>query len=241
VARLREVLFGRGSFNVEVLGKPAAEIAARIGLRLPPQTKIIVAEIERIGIDEPLSREKLCPVLGFVRVPHAQAGIARARALIRMSGAGHSAAIHSRDTPTILAYGAAVKALRVVVNAPCSQGAAGYGTHLAPAFTIGTGFLGSSSVGENVGPQHLINWTRIAWNDDPREVSGDVAGLPAPNGGPAPALGRESPMSLGRLQEGAEAAPAAAPFDEVAMLREEIRRMVLEELRGALDRAGRQG
>lgn len=243
-AKLRELLFGRGSFNVEVLGKSATEIGAGIGLRLPPQTKIIVAEIDRIGVDEPLSKEKLCPVLAFVRVPHAQAGIAGARALIRMSGAGHSAAIHSRDPRTILAYGAAVKALRVVVNAPCSQGAAGYGTHLAPAFTIGTGFLGSSSVGENIGPHHLINWTRIAYNDDPREVFGDFAGLDAWSGGPVPAMGREAPMSLGRLQEGAESAPpppAGTPADEVVMLREEIRRMVLEELRGALAQPRGQG
>ena len=247
VAGLRELLFGRGSFNVEVLGKSAAEIGGRIGLRLPPATKIIVAEIDRTGIDEPLSKEKLCPVLGFLHVPDAQAGIARARALIRQSGAGHSAAIHSRDTTTILAYGAAVKALRVVVNAPCSQGAAGYGTHLAPAFTIGTGFAGSSSVGENIGPQHLINWTRIAYNDDPGEAFGDFAGLEASSGSPPPAMGREAPISLGRLQEGAEEAPSGLRAErggdeETAFLREEIRRMVLEELRGALgSHTGRAG
>lgn len=240
VAALRELLFGRGSFNIETLGKSAIDIGAMIGLRLPANTKVIVAEIDRVGIDEPLSKEKLCPVLGFLRVPHAQAGITQARALIRLSGAGHSAAIHSRHTPTILAYGAAVKALRVVVNASCSQGAAGYGTHLAPAFTIGTGYFGSSSVGENVGPQHLINWTRIAYNDDPQEAFGDFSQLDAWSGGPALALGREAPISLGRLQEGAERAQDSAPAqaagagDDVAMLREEIRRMVLEELRVAL-------
>ena len=240
VAALRELLFGRGTFNVEVLGKSAVQIGAMIGLRLPPHTKIILAEIDRVGIDEPLSKEKLCPVLGFLRVPHAQAGINQARALIRLSGAGHSAAIHSHHAPTILAYGAAVKALRVVVNAPCSMGAAGYGTHLAPAFTIGTGYFGSSSVGENVGPQHLINWTRIAYNDDPAEAFGDFAGLDAWSGGPALALGLEAPISLGRLQEGAPKigdpvpSSAAGGADELALMREEIRKMVLEELRGAL-------
>jgi acetaldehyde dehydrogenase/alcohol dehydrogenase len=105
VAALRELLFGLGSFNVEVLGKSAVEIGAMIGLRLSTNIKIIIAEIDRVGIDEPLSKEKLCPVLGFLRVPHAQAGIARACSLIRLSGPGHSAAIHSNDTATILAYG----------------------------------------------------------------------------------------------------------------------------------------
>jgi acetaldehyde dehydrogenase/alcohol dehydrogenase len=241
-AALRELLFGRGTFNIEVLGKSAAEIGGKAGLKLPANTKVILAEIDRVGIDEPLSKEKLCPVLGFLRVPHAQAGITQARALIRLSGAGHSAAIHSKHSPTILAYGAAVKALRVVVNAPCAQGAAGFGTHLAPAFTIGTGYFGSSSLGENVGPQHLVNWTRIAYNEEASEAFGDFGGLDAWAGGAALALGREAPMTLGRLQEGADAAqdPIPQPMgnsgttDEVALMREEIRRMVLEELRSAL-------
>jgi acyl-CoA reductase-like NAD-dependent aldehyde dehydrogenase len=231
VAELRELLFGMGSFNVALLGRPAAEIGQRAGMRLPPSAKVIIAPIDRVGVEEPLSREKLCPVLGFVRVPHFAGGVAVAGALVRASGAGHSAAIHSRTAANVLAYGSAIAALRVVVNAPCSQGAAGFGTHLAPSFTIGTGFFGRSSVGENIGPQHLVNWTRIAYSDEADEPFGDFAGLEADR--PPLAVGREAPMSLGRLQEGASAAPAAAA-DEIAAMREEIRRIVLEELRSAL-------
>ncbi|MBI2255580.1 MAG: aldehyde dehydrogenase family protein [Proteobacteria bacterium] len=242
VSALRELLFGMGTFNIAVLGKSAVEIAGMANIRVPSNTQIILTEIDRVGIDEPLSKEKLCPVLGFLRVPHADAGITQARALIRLSGAGHSAAIHSKNAATILKYGAAVKALRVAVNAPCSLGAAGYGTHLAPAFTIGTGFFGSSSIGENVGPQHLVNWTRIAYNDDPKEAFGEFGGLDANTGGPALALGLEAPITLGRLQEGADAAQDPLPqpqsnvgnASEINIMREEIRRMVLEELRGAL-------
>lgn len=236
-ALLREYLFGTGSFNVDAVGLSAAEIGRRVGLRLPGTAKIIVTEIDRVGVDEALSKEKLCPVLGFVRVPHVAAGITVARALVRMSGAGHSAAIHSRTPAHILAYGAAVKALRVVVNAPLSQGAAGFATHLAPTFTIGTGFFGRSSVGENVGPQHLVNWTRVAYSDEAGEAFGDFAGLETWQDRPPLAVGREAPISLGRLQEGAEALPPGAPGDgaaELSALREEIRRLVLDELRAAL-------
>jgi acyl-CoA reductase-like NAD-dependent aldehyde dehydrogenase len=231
VAVLRDLLFGKGSFNIEVLGKSAAEIGQKAGIRVPANAKIILAEVDRIGIDEPLSKEKLCPVLGFVRAPHAEGAITMSRALICLSGAGHSAAIHSKNPATILKFSAAVKALRVAVNAPCSQGAAGFATHLAPTFTIGTGFFGRSSVGENIEPKHLINWTRIAYNSDPGEAFGDFSGIDARF--PDPVLGRESPMTLGRLQEGAELAPAASG-DEIAILREEIRRIVLDELRHAL-------
>jgi hypothetical protein len=235
VDQLRELLFGLGSFNVDVLGKSAGEIGQKAGIRVPANAKIIIAEIDRVGIDEPLSKEKLCPVLGFVRAEHADAAITISRALIRLSGAGHSAAIHSHNPQTILKYAATVKALRVAVNAPCSQGAAGFATHLAPSFTIGTGFFGRSAIGENIEPRHLVNWTRIAYNDDANEKFDSFDGLEL-SFPESTILGREAPISLGVLQEGAEQdRPAAASGgDEVARLREEIRRMVLEELRHAL-------
>ncbi|HVT53920.1 MAG TPA: hypothetical protein VHE77_20240, partial [Dongiaceae bacterium] len=99
---------------------------------------------------------------------------------------------------------------------------------------IGTGFFGRSAIGENIEPGHLVNWTRIAYNDDAGERFDSFDGLdlsfPA-----STILGREAPMSLGVLQEGAEQhRPAAGGKDDVAALREEIRRMVLEELRAAL-------
>ena len=137
----------------------------------------------------------------------------------------------------------------MVVNAPCSQGAAGFGTHLAPSFTIGTGFFGRSSVGENIGPQHLVNWTRIAYTDEASEAFGDFSGLESWNNQPVLPVGREAPMTIGRLQEGSERAPeslfahpaggAGIIDDEIAAMREEIRRIVLEELRGALRKPGR--
>lgn len=216
--RLRDYLFHEQGFNVEALGKSAAWIAERIGVRVPSTTRILMAPIERIGLDEPLSREKLCPVLGFCRVANRQQGIAMSATLLRMIGAGHSAAIHSRDPATIMAFAAAVRALRVVVNSPCSQGAAGFGTHLAPSFTIGTGYFGRSSVGENIGPGHLVNWTRIAYSDDPAEAFGDFSGL-------EPTQFDEPPTS----SLVPDAAPATEPH--VTEMREEIRRVVLEELR----------
>src|SRR5690348_6569298 len=201
---IREYLFGLGSFNVDVIGKNAVEIAGKVGIKVPSSTKVILTPIDRVGTDEALSKEKLCPVLGFVRVPHVHAGVSTSRALVRMAGAGHSAAIHSTNTATILAFAGAVKALRFVVNAPCAQGAAGFGTHLAPSFTIGTGFFGRSSVGENIGPKHLVNWTRIAYSDEASESFGDFSSLETWNNQAPLPVGREAPMTIGRLQRSEE-------------------------------------
>ncbi len=216
--RLRDYLFTEQGFNIEALGKPAAWIAGKVDVKVPDATRVLLAPFERVQAEEPLAREKLCPVLGFYRAADRAQGIAVSRTLLRIIGGGHSAAIHSRDSATILAFGASVRALRVVVNSPCSQGAAGFGTNLAPSYTIGTGYFGRSSVGDNVGPEHLINWTRIAYNADPDEAFGDFTGLePWSHVEPAPPHAAALPE-----------VPASA---EVLNMRDEIRRIVLEELR----------
>ena len=97
--------------------------------------------------------------------------------MLRLSGRGHSAAIHSTDPQVIMEYGAAVDVLRVAVNVGSSLGSAGLQTNLAPTMTIGTGFFGRSSVAENLHPSHLVQCTRLAYNRDPAEPFGDFAGL----------------------------------------------------------------
>ena len=88
-----------------------------------------------------------------------------------------AAAIHSSDPAAIMAYGAAVEVLRVAVNVGNSLGSSGIETGLAPSMTVGTGFFGRSSVGENLQPKHLVQWTRLAYNSDPAEPFGNFSGL----------------------------------------------------------------
>ncbi|MEQ8653798.1 MAG: aldehyde dehydrogenase family protein [Kiloniellales bacterium] len=230
-AALRRLLFHERGFNVETLGRDATWIAEQAGIKASPKTKILVAPIHLIGQDEPLSREKLCPVLGFYVARSKAQALTQARQLLRFGGTGHSAAIHARDQRTVLDFAQAVEVYRVVVNAPCSQGAAGFATNLAPSFTIGTGFFGSSSIGENIGPQHLVSWTKVAWNKDAGEMLDATALGHLNHPGPLP----EAPSDgvPGKTRPRYQPPPAAASHSDDS-LRDEIRRIIAEELRAAL-------
>jgi len=232
VERLRHYLFHTNGFNVEALGRDATWIANECGIRVPVKTKILVAPIAQIGIEEPLSREKLCPVLAYHVASGRTQAIAQARALLRLTGAGHSAAIHTSDPETALEYASAVESYRVVVNAPCSQGAAGFDTHLAPTFTIGTGYYGRSSIGENIGPQHLIHWTRLAHNADAGEPMGNYHGLRQRLDGPLQRAPSDGVPGLSMVARRPSAPQSAGGLD--ASMREELRRLIAEELRHAL-------
>ena len=186
VENVRRFLFHERGFNVECIGRDATWIANECGVRVPNNTRVLVTPITHIGVEEKLSSEKLCPVLAMYIANNQNQAISQARAVLRMTGAGHSAAIHSMDESVAVKFAHAVEAYRVVVNAPCSQGAAGFGTHLAPTFTIGTGYFGRSSIGENIGPQHLVHWTRMAYNADDSEEFGQYAGINSAFSGPLP-------------------------------------------------------
>lgn len=176
-ALLRDYMFPYGRLNVDVVGKDAALIAKGAGLRVGPRTTVLVAPFDVAVPEEPLTHEKLSPVLGMIRVPDARRGIETARAVVRIAGAGHSAAIHSGNPQTIMEFTAQVPVLRVAVNVGNSLGSSGMGTNLAPTMTVGTGFVGRSSVGENLEPKHLLNWARIAYNCDPSFPMADFSGL----------------------------------------------------------------
>ena len=227
--RVRDTLFPQGAFDTSLVGKDAATIAAKAGVSVPGRTRILVAPFDHAVDEEPLAHEKLCPVLGVTRVPTAQRGIRTAVAVLRIGGAGHSAVIHSNEPRTVMEYAAAVHVLRVAVNEGGSTGSAGFGTHLAPSMTIGTGFTGRSSLGENLQPKHLVNLTRIAYSTDPSEVFpayDDLAPWRAPmtTVPPYPAASNLAPYGLSALP-----APAASA-GESSELREELRRLILEEL-----------
>jgi len=228
--RVEEVLFPGGTFNIAMLGRDATTIAKACGLTVARNTRVLVVPLERIGDDYPLSREKLCPVLGYYEVENAEAGLGACRAMVRRHGAGHSAAIYSADPQMILRFGAELNVLRIVVNAPCSVGAAGFQTHLAPAMTVGTGFFGRSSVAENVGPQHLIQWVKVAFNKDTGIDLGRFDGLPLTQAEEVAA--DEAVAQVSPADEPPEGAPALGPSsgDPQAEIRAEIRQIILEEL-----------
>ncbi|WP_284141407.1 MULTISPECIES: bifunctional acetaldehyde-CoA/alcohol dehydrogenase [unclassified Virgibacillus] len=149
--------------NADIVGKPAYEIAKLAGVKVAKNTKILIAELTGVGPEFPLSREKLSPVLACYRVESTDEGFRRAEEMLHFGGLGHSAVIHSTDQKVIEAYSLRMKAGRIIVNSPSSQGAIGdiYNAHM-PSLTLGCGTFGGNSVSSNVSTVHLMNIKKMA-------------------------------------------------------------------------------
>ncbi|GHG08244.1 bifunctional acetaldehyde-CoA/alcohol dehydrogenase [Streptomyces hydrogenans] len=169
--KLEEYLFGATAYgsncggarlNAAVVGKSPVWIAEQAGFEVPDGTSILLAECAEVGENEPLTREKLSPVLAALKAGSTEQGIELAAAMVEFHGLGHSAAIHTEDEALAEEFGRRVKAVRVIVNAPSTFGGIGdvYNAFL-PSLTLGCGSYGHNSVSNNVTAVDLINVKRI--------------------------------------------------------------------------------
>src|SRR4029079_5448620 len=83
--------------NPALVGKPADYIATQVGITVPSGTRALIAGLNGVGRDYPLSIEKLCPVLSFYVVKDWREGCERCIQILRYGGMGHTMSIHSKN------------------------------------------------------------------------------------------------------------------------------------------------
>ena len=162
--------------NPALVGKSAVYIAGKCGIAAPPDTRVLLAPLEGVGRDYPLSIEKLCPVLSYYVVKDWREGCERCKQILRYGGMGHTMAIHSQNEQVILEFGLHKPAFRICVNTPTTHGSVGLSTGLDPAMTLGCGGYGGNITSDNISPRHLLNIKRLAYETSPVVSRWDRAG-----------------------------------------------------------------
>lgn len=164
--------------NPNIVGKPAYWIAEQAGFEVPKDTTILAVPCEEVGPSEPISREKLSPVLAVFKVRDYEEGFEKAEQMVSFNGLGHSATIYCKEQSMADAYGEKVKAMRIIWNSPSSFGGIGniYNSFL-PSMTLGCGSYGHNSIGGNVSAVNLLNIKKVGkrrntvqWFKVPRKI-----------------------------------------------------------------------
>ena len=153
---------GAAKLNPDIVGKSAAWIAQQAGFTVNPRTSIIIAECKEVGPNEPLTREKLSPVLAMLKADSVDDGFDKAEAMVMFNGIGHSAAIHTANADLAKRFGERIKACRIIWNSPSTFGGIGnvYNAFI-PSLTLGCGSYGHNSVSDNVSAINLLNIKKI--------------------------------------------------------------------------------
>src|SRR5580765_229197 len=152
-----------GFMQPMAVGQKATDIARFAGLSVRPDTKLLIAPIQGVGREHPLSVEKLFPVLSVYRAKSVDEALKVCIDVNHAGGLGHTAVIFSRNDEVISKFSEVMNAGRIIVNSPGSIGALGaVYNDLVPTFSFGCGTGGGNSTTDNVNIYHYLNIKRVA-------------------------------------------------------------------------------
>jgi acetaldehyde dehydrogenase/alcohol dehydrogenase len=152
-----------GFMQPMAIGQKATDIARLIGLSVNPDTKLLIAPIQGVGREHPLSVEKLFPLLAVYRAKSVDEALRVCVQVNHAGGLGHTAVIFSRNDEVIRKFSEVMNAGRIIVNSPGSVGALGaVYNDLVPTFSFGCGTGGGNSTTDNVNVYHYLNIKRVA-------------------------------------------------------------------------------
>ena len=172
VDRLAAVAFEQdGTMRMEALGRSCVDLAALAGFDASDADKVLVAplpsDLEQLAA-HPLVQEKLMPVLGLVRSPAVEHGIAACELVTEHGGLGHTSAIYATDEAIIERFAERIRTGRILVNAPTAVGAlGGIYNAMTPTFSLGCGTWGGSNTTDNVNYRNLLNVKAVSRRQAP--------------------------------------------------------------------------
>ncbi len=166
VDQIRNVCFpnGFGKLNGDVVGVDVQTLAKLLGIEIPADTVSIGVKLTKTGLDEPLTREKMFPLFTHLECEDFKDGVAMAKANLLAEGAGHSSIVYTSNKELIEYAGVELPVSRLLVDQPGMGCANAFNNNgLMPTSTLGCGSWSGCSISENLGPEHLINISRIAY------------------------------------------------------------------------------
>ncbi|MGZ5332065.1 MAG: bifunctional acetaldehyde-CoA/alcohol dehydrogenase [Solirubrobacterales bacterium] len=160
-----------GRVDARALGQSCVNLGAMGDFEVGEDVKVLLAPLPSdLGelADHPLIQEKLMPVLGLVRSPSVEHGIAACELITEHGGLGHTAAVYATDEDVIDRFAARVRTGRILVNAPTAVGAlGGIYNSLTPTFSLGCGTWGGSNTTDNVNYRNLLNVKTVSRRQAP--------------------------------------------------------------------------
>jgi succinate-semialdehyde dehydrogenase len=164
VRKLTALLYVDGILNRDCMGISAIQLAGRIGITVPDDTRILLVKANPKDESNVLRREKLCPVTLIYTYSTFEEAVAIAKSNILLQGIGHSVAIHSNDVKRIEALALAMPVTRVIVNQCATTSAGGsFMNGFGATTTLGTGYWGNTALTGNLDFTDLLNYTKIGY------------------------------------------------------------------------------
>jgi acyl-CoA reductase-like NAD-dependent aldehyde dehydrogenase len=152
-----------GRRTADTIARPAAAIAAKAGIDLPPDRTFFIVPERRIGKEHPFSTEKLGVVLSIFKYRGFDMALDMVRQIFETGGKGHSCGIYSFDDDHIHRLAMTAPVSRIMVRQVQSSSNAGTFTNGMPmTSSMGCGTWGGNITNENISLKHYMNVTWVS-------------------------------------------------------------------------------
>lgn len=153
------------SLNRDVVAKPASYIAEQAGIEIPEGTRFIMVMGTKAGPEDRFSGEKISPVLTVWKWTEFSEMVERMGEMLRFSGEGHSASIHSTSDERLVELATKANVGRVNCRMPHAAANSGSWFNGNPTTdTLGSGSWAGNMTSDNINFEHFLNYT---WLSEP--------------------------------------------------------------------------
>jgi sulfoacetaldehyde dehydrogenase len=163
-AQLQRVYWDEdGHRTSDTIARPAAAVAAKAGIDLPPDKTFFIVPETHIGKAYPYSTEKLGVVLAIFRYRGFDDALDKVRQIFETGGKGHSCGIYSFNDNHIDRLARVAPVSRIMVRQVQSRSNAGTFTNGMPmTSSMGCGIWGGNITNENIALKHYMNVTWVS-------------------------------------------------------------------------------
>jgi sulfoacetaldehyde dehydrogenase len=164
--RLREYYWADGkTLNRDVIAKPATFIAEQAKIDVPEGTRFLMVIGIKAGPEDRFSGEKISPVLTVWKWTDFSEMVERMMEMLRFSGAGHSASIHSTIDERLTEMAIKTNVGRINCRMPHAAANSGSWFNGNPTTdTLGGGTWAGNMTTDNINFKHFLNYT---WLSEP--------------------------------------------------------------------------
>ena len=162
-ARVEQTLWIKGRLNRHVIAKDADVTAQIMGLpEAAKSRKFFMVEEDAVGGKHGFADEKLSLVLTVYRARDFADAKAIVTRILRVTGLGHSAGIHTTDMDHARELAAETDVVRILVNQAHTFGNGGSFDNCLPfTLSMGCGTWAGNTISENLNYRHFINITHL--------------------------------------------------------------------------------
>ncbi|MEM7057414.1 MAG: aldehyde dehydrogenase family protein [Pseudomonadota bacterium] len=160
---VENTLWINGNLNRRVIAKDADVTADVMGLPEEAKSrKFFMVEEETVGCKHGFADEKLSLVLTVYRAKDFAEAKAICTKILKVTGLGHSAGIHTDNLEHARALAAETDVVRILVNQPHTFGNGGSFNNCLPfTLSMGGGTWAGNTISENLNYSHFINITHL--------------------------------------------------------------------------------